>query len=307
MNSPHLTTAWKIAALLALSLCLAACNGSESTPTPSGNTPGAPTQPGDTPAATPTDLLPSATPLPLAARVNGEGLSLAEFESELARYQASGTNLATDAQQAVLDELIAQVLLAQAAAENGFVVDEALLQTRLEALAAQLGGVQALSDWMAANGYSQADFEAALARSIAAAWMRDQIIAAVPETADQAHVRQILLYNLDQANQVYQALQSGSDFASLAAQYDPQTGGDLGWFPQGYLTEPAIEAAAFALEPGAYSTVIETRLGYHLIQLIERESNRLLLPPMRQALQTQALSQWLEERRSQSEIQIMLP
>ena len=47
--------------------------------------------------------------------------------------------------------------------------------------------------------------------------MRDQIIAGVPETADQVHVRQILLPTAGEADEVYASLQSGTDFIELAS------------------------------------------------------------------------------------------
>lgn len=296
--------------MLFLVILLAACNGT-ATPPPTGS-PALPTETLASPDASPqpssTPIPPTSTPVPLAALVDGAPITLAEFQAEVARYQsAPGTDPAADIQQIVLDELIDQTLLALSAAEQGFIVDEALLQARIDQLAGQLGGAQALNDWMAGYGYSEPDFRLALARAIAAAWMRDQIAAAVPEVAEQAHVRQILLYNSDQADQVYALLQSGQDFAQLASQYDSMTGGDLGWFPRGFLTEPSLEDAAFALEPGEYSPVIETRLGYHILQLIEIDPQHPLLPDARRALQAEALRDWLEQRRAQSEIMVLLP
>jgi peptidyl-prolyl cis-trans isomerase C len=247
----------------------------------------------------------------LAAVVNGEPLTLPEFQAELARFQASttitGTNLASDPNTFVLNDLIDQTLLAQAASENGFIVDDTMLQSRIATLEDQLGGPQALQDWETAHGYSNDDFQRALKRSVGVAWMRDQIIAAVPETADEVHVRQILLSTAAGADEVYASLQSGSDFLNLAAKYDPLTEGDLGWFPRGYLGDPAIEEAAFALQPGQYSPVIETDIGFHILFLIERDPNHSLQPEARSALQAKALQDWINERRNQSEIQILLP
>jgi hypothetical protein len=68
---------------------------------------------------TPTNVPPSATPQPLAARVNGEEITLEQYQAELARYQVEvGTELATEDQQKVLDDLIDQILLAQGAVER---------------------------------------------------------------------------------------------------------------------------------------------------------------------------------------------
>ena len=55
------------------------------------------------------------------------------------------------------------------------------------------------------------------------------------------------------------------------------------------------------------AAVIQTPTGYHILLVAERDPNRLLEPDAMQALQGQALQKWLETRRSQSEIQVMLP
>jgi peptidyl-prolyl cis-trans isomerase C len=263
------------------------------------------------PSQTPVPPTPSPTPIPLAAVVNGEPITLAEFQAELERFQATtpltGTILASDPNMIVLNELIDQTLFAQGAVESGFVVDDTTLQSRIEALENQLGSSQALEDWISEHGYFGDDFRLALRRSVSVAWMRDQIIAEVPETAEEVHVWQILLPTSAEANDVYASLQSGADFFELAVKYDPSTGGDLGWFPRGYLDDPAIEEAAFALQPDQYSPVVETDIGFHILYLVERDPNHRLQPGARSAYQERALLDWISERRNQSTIQILLP
>ncbi len=263
------------------------------------------------PAPSSTPIPPSATPVPLAAMVNGEAITLAEFQADVSRYQAaalvSDTVSVSDTNNIVLDELIDQTLLAQAAAENGYTVDETLVQSKTNALEEQLGGAQALLDWQSAHGYSADDFDRALKRSIGAAWMRDKIIATVPETAEEVHILQILVPTSAEAEQVYSRLQSGEDFLDLAAEYDPLTKGDLGWFPRGYLSDIKIEETAFGLQPNQYSAVIQTEVGYHILYLLERDPQHILQPDARRTLQVGALQQWLSERRKQSEIQILIP
>ena len=71
-----------------------------------------------------------------------------------------------------------------------------------------------------------------------------------------------------------QALE-GANFADLAKKNskDPGSasqGGDLGLFPRGKMV-PQFDEAAFALaKPGDVSQVVETRFGYHVIQLVEK-------------------------------------
>jgi parvulin-like peptidyl-prolyl isomerase len=69
---------------------------------------------------------------------------------------------------------------------------------------------------------------------------------------------------------------SGESFPELARQYsqDPATapqGGDLGSFGRGEMVKP-FEDAAFALQPGEISDVVESPYGLHLIQLVDREA-----------------------------------
>lgn len=296
--------------LLAGSLLVSACGAATEVPAPTGETPPASPVP---PTHTPTPVLPTPTPMPLAARVNGEEITLAEFEQELARYQAamdgSGAALepGPEARQRVLDDLVDQILLAQGARQAGFVLADSELQSRLEALAREAGGEAALAEWQAANGYTPESFVRALERAIAAAWMRDRLIAAVPDKAEQVHARQILLHNEEQAREVLARLGAGEKFETLAVEFEPVTSGDLGWFPRGYLLEPALEEAVFALEPGAYSRVVETRVGFHLLQLVDRDPDRPLEPEALLALQRKALREWLDTRRSESQIQTLLP
>ena len=266
------------------------------------------------PTATQTPALPTKTPLPptptpppLAAVVNGEWITEAEFQAELDRFQTARQALENgvdsgDAAQIVLDDLVSQVLLAQAAREDSFEITEADLETRLEALASEIGSEDALASWQSEHGYTDESFRSALKRAAEAAWMRDKIIASVPGTAEQVHARQILLYNEDAARQVAEQLDAGARFADLAVLYDPNTGGELGWFPRGYLLEPELEEAAFSLEPGQFSDVIQTEVGYHILLVVERDPQHQLSPDAYLVMQENALQSWLAQKRAESDI-----
>jgi peptidyl-prolyl cis-trans isomerase C len=279
-----------------LAMGLAACGslfGSHATPTPAG--------------PTATSIPPTATPQPSVATVNGESLSVTEFQTQMAEYKSAQTALGKtvtdqDASKTVLEDLIAQMLLAQAAKAAGFELKDADLQSREAALASQLGGTEQLAAWESAHGYTDATFLVTLKRSAEAAWMRDKIITAVPKTADQVHVQQILLYNADDAQAVLNQLQGGADFDTLAAQYDPNTRGELGWFPKGYLLEPKIEDAAFSLQPGQTSGVIQTEAGFNIIKVLERDAQHPLSPDAYLAMQELALKDWISQQRSKADV-----
>ncbi len=255
---------------------------------------------------------PTATSSPPVASVNDEEIPGNIFAIHLAQYQAAqtqtGTLLATqDVNQVVLDDLIDRQLLAQGARDKGFTLDEATLDQRLSAVVEQAGGQEAFDAWLTAQGYTPDIFRQELGLEIEAGWMRTQITDAMPISTEQVLAQQILLTDDFQAERLLAQLKNGAPFEQVARNNDSQGLGYLGWFPRGYLLEPAVEEAAFALQPGEYSDVVQTDLGYHLIEVIDRDADRPLSPQQRLALQNKALIDWLAQQRSQATIQILQP
>ncbi|MFN8384071.1 MAG: SurA N-terminal domain-containing protein [Anaerolineales bacterium] len=280
--------------ILLPTLGLSACASflSSSTPTP------------ELPTFTPAP--PTATPPPSVAIVNGEYITTAEFQAELERYKTAQTARGLsftdeDANKAVLEDMIAQFLLAQAAREANFNLTEADLQSRIDALVTELGSADALNQWESSHGYDDASFRVALRRSAEAAWMRDKIIADVPASVEQIHLRQILTYNQADAQSALDELNAGTDFDELAALYDPVTLGELGWIPQGYLLDASADEAVFALQAGQYSAIITTDAGFHIFKVIER-ADHPLSPDALLTVQEQALQKWVAEKRASSDI-----
>jgi parvulin-like peptidyl-prolyl isomerase len=78
------------------------------------------------------------------------------------------------------------------------------------------------------------------------------------------------------AEEVFKRLKAGEDFATLAKEYssDPgskENGGDLGWFGHGKMV-PEFEKAAFTLQPGQVSDIIESQFGFHIIKVEGRRN-----------------------------------
>lgn len=109
----------------------------------------------------------------------------------------------------------------------------------------------------------------------------------VPE---RVHVRHILLKTMDKpadevpkiqarAEDLLKQLKGSADFAELARKYseDPGSatkGGDLGWITRGQ-TVANFEKAAFSLKPKEISNVIKTEYGFHIIQVLEKDTPRV--------------------------------
>lgn len=289
--------------LPALALCaaLAACNGPALAP------------------ATPTPIppTPSPTPEPAAARVNGAVIRLVDLEEEVARFEAAqrslGIDLAAlgDYRATVLDSLIDRLLLAEAARAEGISIEPAEVEARIETLAGGMGGSDAMGAWLAANGYSFESLKAALTEELLAARTVEKIADGVPSASEQVHARHLLVADAGLAEDLRTQIAGGADFAQLAQAYslDLSTrpaGGDLGWFAPGTLTTPDVEAAAYALQPGEVSGVIQSALGYHLVQVIERGEHELS-PESWRRLRREAVEAWLAEARGRSTIEIVNP
>lgn len=267
------------------------------------------------PSATPSP--PSPTPEPLAARVDGRPILLADFQAEVAQFEAAqkalGIDLATlgDYKTKVLQGLVDRELLADGARQNGFSLDPAAADAKVNQLASEVGGSTAMGAWLAANGFTLESLKASLAEEILAEDMVQKIADGVPTSVDQVHARHILVASQAEADTLRAQLVAGEDFATLASQQslDLSTrlaGGDLGWFPKGILTMPEVEAAAFALQnAGDLSPVVHSALGFHIVQLVERGTHPLS-PQALQRLREHAVDDWLAAKRQQAKIEILV-
>ncbi len=119
------------------------------------------------------------------------------------------------------------------------------------------------------------------------------------------------------ADEVFQKLKGGADFAAVAAQYSDgvaaKEGGDLGMIRQGEL-DAALEAVAFALKPGGVSGSIRTAAGLNIIKVEERSAPQLPMDKVRDTIRQKLFAQkyearlnsYLEELRQKAYIEVRL-
>ncbi|HET7375847.1 MAG TPA: peptidylprolyl isomerase [Anaerolineae bacterium] len=256
----------------------------------------------------------------VAARVNGQDISLADFQKEVAREQTgqnidpnttNGQAQLVQVRQQVLDAMIDNVLIAQAAAQAGVTVSDADVEAAMQQMITQVGGDAAFQQSLAAMGQTLDEARALQKTGMLTNAMRDRVIAKIGNTAEQVHARHILVDSEATAQALLAQIQAGADFAQLAQQASQDNltrdrGGDLDWFPRGWLPAKEVEDAAFALQPGQVSGVVHSAFGYHIIQVIERDPARALTTDQVLKLQQQAMDDWLTGLRTAAHVEIFV-
>jgi peptidyl-prolyl cis-trans isomerase C len=171
--------------------------------------------------------------------------------------QYLGINSEASAQE-VLDSWVREELIVTAARDAGlesdpmvsFSIDQAVRQILLEAY---------LMDIMSDVEVSRLDVE-----NYVNAWGDSY--------TREINTRHILVSDRNLANSILARIQGGADFAEMAEQYSicPSSvdGGNLGWLYRGEAVLPFLEAA-YQLSPGELSGVVQTSMGYHIIQLLD--------------------------------------
>jgi peptidyl-prolyl cis-trans isomerase C len=250
---------------------------------------------------------------PLAALVNGQPILLTDYQEETARFEAAmagqGFDLESEDGKAmlaqmcrqVLDSMIEQVLIKQAAAQEGVGISEEELEATIQESIEEGGGQASFEEWLQISDLTYEDFREEIRFQLLALAIFEQVTASVPTTAEQVHARHILVDTEEEAQAILTRLQAGEDFKTLARQLSQdentkEAGGDLDFFPRGLLISPEVEEAAFALLPGQISEVVRSQFGYHVVQVLEKVPDRPLPLELLNALKEQAFARWMQEQ-----------
>ena len=159
-------------------------------------------------------------------------------------------------------------------------------------------------------GMSREDFVRLVAEpEIAKQKARDKLASDVQDVQPQVHAAHILLATRDGAEAALAAVtQGGKDFAEVAREQSTDTstapnGGDLGWFPRGVMVKE-FEDVAFAPElgPGGISQPVQSKFGWHVIKVIEKEDARPLTKETLQQIREGAFQKWLDGRKEGARI-----
>jgi len=245
---------------------------------------------------------------PPVLKVNGDTIYAAEISMVMANIagQMGGRDQVPDEQellQLATQRVVEQKLLSQEALRFGIESDELRIAQVVQAAEQQAGSHEALLENLEVRGSSYDQLvgmirEMDLVRSFIETKISPTIQVSDEEvetfytenpelfkTEEQVRARHILFASAEgadpeaeklaktKADAARQRALAGEDFATLAKELSEgpsaANGGDLGFFSRDQMVAPFSEAA-FALEPGESSEVVQTRFGFHVIRVEER-------------------------------------
>ena len=265
-----------------------------------------------------------ANPIGVAATVQGKEISERKLQYSIDSYmgqQGPGMSAISNPKrfkairEKVLDVLIGQELLWQAAEKDKTIADDEEISRALKQYQAQFDDEISFEIKLQEGGYNKSTFQEYLKQQLSAQkWIQKFVLKDISVSESEIHefyleneqqftapekirARHILLQVKPQASdleresamkslaEIKMEIDSGADFAALAKARSQDSsaadGGDLGFFERGQMVKP-FEQAAFELTAGEVSGIVETRFGFHLIQLVERQ------PPVRYEEKDQA-------------------
>lgn len=123
------------------------------------------------------------------------------------------------------------------------------------------------------------------------------------------------------AEEALSKLQAGEDFVAVSKQYSEATnaaeGGDLGFINREYFdSETGLTEAAFSLEVGQTSELVETNAGYHIIKVTDKkvaegkefeDQKETIKADLLSAKETKIQTDWFQELKKKTKVVIKDP
>lgn len=268
----------------------------------------------------------------IAAAVNGDPITLAEFQE---RFGRSGIKPEREAELEVkaefLNRLVERKMLLREAQRRRIKVGLPEINKKIEALRGEYG--KDIKDMLASQGV---DFEKwksdiwediMIERLIAGEVNRHITVASTDvrryyqahaqefEKPDQVRVRQIVVATEEDARRVVELLQAGNEFAAVAREKstapEAEIGGDLGYFAMGDM--PAEFNVVFGLPKGGVSGIVKSPYGFHVFKLEDTrragrigldEAHKDIVEKLRREKEDARYKRWLKDLRSRTKFEV---
>lgn len=254
------------------------------------------------------------------AEVNGENINEKDFYKQLEIQYG----------KEVLDRMINDLLIKQAAKKEGIIASESEINSELNMIKEQYGTEEAFNKALIDYNITLDELKESVVNKILFDKLatkevkitEDEIKAFYEEhkedfaQREQVRASHILVKTREEAEAIKKQLEEGTDFAKLAEEksldeYTKAFGGDLNYFGRGDMV-PAFEETAFNLEVGKISEVVESDYGFHIIKVIDKkpakeanfEETRPEIEQLLKLENARSFEEVIAELRSSAEIQV---
>ncbi|MCS6802008.1 MAG: SurA N-terminal domain-containing protein [Chloroflexota bacterium] len=151
------------------------------------------------------------------------------------------------------------------------------------------------------SGLSDAEYREQVRTRLLRQKLEEKLKAEVPTSAEQVHLRGILLSQESEAREVLEQLRNGGSWEQLAAEKSLDSmsrdkAGDLGWVARG-VKDLDFDKAAFGLTGSGIEGPFSTRLGYWVLQRLDGPQVRELDSETLETIRGNAFSRWLDEQK----------
>ncbi len=244
----------------------------------------------------------------IIARVNGEDITLSQFERSFTRNHPQADAASYDAiASQELDTLIEQRIITQAAAELEISISPAELEAEYAGVRERAQNETAWQNWLTENLFTDAELRQFLNDTLLTQRLIEEVTDIEGDRVAEVNARHIVVDTEAEAAVIVARLAEGEDFAALAAAYSKDittrdAGGDLGWFTADGLLVPELAQLAFQLQPNEMAGPFETLLGYHIIQTLGFDE-REVIPEDQAAQAAQQFANWLNTQRQNAQIE----
>ncbi len=152
---------------------------------------------------------------------------------------------------------------------------------------------------LARVGLSELEFRDMIEASVLQTKLLVMFEAELSPSAESVRYRQILVSEQERADELVAEIESGEDFAALAAENSldvgtKDSGGEVGWVPRGVL-DASTEEKVFALEPKEI-TAIPLPQGVVVIEMQDKAEDREVEEAQRTPLARRAFDSWVQEK-----------
>ncbi|MCB5261604.1 MAG: peptidylprolyl isomerase [Candidatus Cloacimonetes bacterium] len=251
----------------------------------------------------------------IVAKVGSDIILMSELEQQISQLQSQGIDPGMLIPRAVLNQMVDQRLMVQKAKELNIKIDEQAIKDYaaryLKQIKAQYPNEAAFQADLVKMKLTQTELQKHFEDQITENALSEQLIekyistkvkveeaemlafyetskdtlAVKPVSWDlRLIVREVMPSEQSELraraviDSIYQAVQTGADFAQMATEFSDcasaQQGGDLGFFKRGMMVKE-FEDAAFLLDVGEISKVVESQFGYHIIKLTEKRGDEV--------------------------------